>query len=146
VTARLRTTRTILALTSVVLGCWVAVSVAIDYFRPGGPDTEFGRDLFVRGELELLIIIAATLIAVFALRGAAAALVLLAVGVIQLISGWLSGLPGGSSSAPLLWSGLAAIGAGALGAVESRRALLVIPAGLVLGLGIWIADLASRGP
>lgn len=123
------------------MASWVVVSAAIQRFEPGFLDTEYARNSFVRGELELLVGIAATLVAIFVLRGSWAALVLLALGSGEVLTGALAGLAAASISAPLFWSGLAAIAAGMLAALRAPRALLLIPVGIILGAAIWVAYL-----
>lgn len=122
-TARSHTARIILALASAGVTSWVAVAAAIQQTQSAGPAAQF-----VRGEVELLVAIVATVVAAFVLRGPAAALVLLALGAALTLTGLIAGAAWAPLSALLLWSGLAAIGAGVLAALGSRRSFLVIPA------------------
>jgi hypothetical protein len=84
--------------------------------------------------------VALTLLATLVLRGAAAGVVLAALGAGTTRSGLISGAAWSPDSAPLVWAGLASIGAGILAAAESRRAYLVIPGALVIGIVVWIAE------
>jgi hypothetical protein len=124
-------------LASAAVTSWVAVAAAIQQTQSAGPAAQF-----VRGEVELLVAIAATLVAAFVVRGPAAGVVLLALGAALTLTGLVAGAAWVPLSAPLLWSGLAAIGAGVLAAVGSRRSFVVIPLGLVIGVLAWSAQLA----
>jgi hypothetical protein len=67
----------LLGLASAAVAGWVVVTAAIEHFEPGALDTEYTRNTFIRGELELLVVIAATLAGAFVLRGSRAAVLLL---------------------------------------------------------------------
>ncbi len=134
VTLNRRTAQLLLAAVATAITLWVVLTAAIEQMRRPGP-----ADWFVRGEVELLATVAAILLAALVLRPAVAALVLLLVGAVQLLSGLIAGVAWAPIAVPLLWSGLAAIGSGCLAAIQAPRAFLVIPVGLVLGIGYWFA-------
>jgi hypothetical protein len=130
----LRLSRIVLGVTSAAVTGWVGVAAVITQAQSST------QVLSVRGEIELVVTVALTLLATLVLRGAAAGVVLAALGAGLALTGLLSGAAWSPDSAPLFWAGLASIGAGILAAAESRRAYLVIPGALVLGILVWIAE------